>query len=171
MSYLYLIAVILTLILVAIVGHATYRAARLLPHWPLDQNPLLHPIETAVRFVLLLLCTGLGILSGQSRQALGWQMPHPLSQIVWGILWGLLLAAIYVLATRWVMAKSGERYYTTTVVRVIVPRSSRQLWAVALAMVSVVLLEELLFRSLLLGVLRPLAPMWLLLAASGVSLA
>jgi membrane protease YdiL (CAAX protease family) len=118
--------------------------------------------------VLILLCVGLGILSGQSRAELGWQMPQPLAQISWGILWGLTIAAVYIITTRWVMAKSGGRYYTPTVVRVIVPRSRQQLVAVALSMVSVVFLEELLFRSLLLAGFAPLLPTWALLAAGGV---
>jgi membrane protease YdiL (CAAX protease family) len=167
-STLYIAAVALTLLLVSFVGYGTYRAAQLLPQWPLDQNPLLHPVETGVRLLLIVICIGLGFLGGQSWAALGWQARQPLAQSVWGILWGLVLAAIYILTTRWVMAKSGDRYYAPTVVRVIVPRSPMQLLAVALAMVTVVALEELLFRSLLLGSLTPLAPSWFLLAAGGV---
>jgi membrane protease YdiL (CAAX protease family) len=160
--------VVLTLLLVGLVGYGTYRAAQLLPTWPVDQNPLLHPAETALRLALIIFCIGLGLLSGQSRAALGWQMPQPIAQIAWGLLWGLAIAALYILTTRWIMAKSGGRYYTPTLVRVIVPRSGRQLQAIAWAMISVVLLEELLFRSLLLGGFAPLLPTWLLLTVSGV---
>jgi membrane protease YdiL (CAAX protease family) len=168
MSFAYIAYVVLTLLLVGFVGYSTYRAAKILPTWPLDQNPLLHPAETALRFVLIVLCIGLGFLSGQSWTTLGWQVAQPLAQIGWGTLWGLAIAAIYIFSTRWVMAKSGGRYYTPTVVRVLIPRSRQQLLAIAVAMVSVVLLEELLFRSLLLGGLTPLLPIWLLLAAGGV---
>ncbi len=160
--------VVLTLLLVGFVGYGTYRAAKILPSWPLDQNPLLNPAETVVRFVLILLCIGLGFLSGQPRATLGWQLPEPLAQIGWGALWGLAIATVYIFSTRWVMAKSGSRYYMPIVVRVIVPRSRSQLLAVAVAMVSVALLEELLFRTLLLGGLTPLLPTWLLLTAGGV---
>src|SRR5690606_32052701 len=127
------------------VGYGTYRAAQLLPNWPLDHNPLLHPTETVLRMVLIVLCVGLGIMSGQTRVTLGWQMPAPWAQSAWGVLWGLALAAVYIVTTRWVMAKSGGRYYTPTVVRVIVPRTPIQLLAVGFAMLSVVFLEELLF--------------------------
>lgn len=168
MSFSYTASVILTLLLVGFVGYGTYRAAKLLPNWPVDQNPLLHPIENASRLILTLFCIGLGILSGQSWVTLGWQMPRPLAQIGWGILWGLVIAAVYITSTRWVMEKSGGRYYTPAVVRVIVPRSRQQFLAIAVIMISVVLLEELLFRSLLLGSLTPLLPKWLLLAAGGV---
>jgi membrane protease YdiL (CAAX protease family) len=164
MSLSYTTFVALTLLFVGLVGYATYRSAQILPDWPADQNPLLHPAETGVRFILIGFCISLGLLSGESQQALGWVVNHPLSQIAWGTLWGILLALFYIITTRWVMARSGKRYYTTTVVRVIVPRSTQQVWAVAAVMVSVVLLEELLFRSLLLGGFAPLLPTWLLLA-------
>jgi membrane protease YdiL (CAAX protease family) len=95
-------------------------------------------------------------------------MPNALAQTSWGVLWGLAVAAVYIITTRWVMLKSGGRYYTPTVVRVIVPRTRQQLLLVALSMVSVVFLEELLFRSLLLGGFAPLFPQWFLLAAGGV---
>jgi membrane protease YdiL (CAAX protease family) len=168
MSFAYLSFVVLTLLLVSFVGYGTYRTAKLLADWPLEQNPLLLPAENALRVVLILLCLGLGLLSGQSRATLGWQMPQSLAQTGWGILWGLIIAVIYIVATRWVMAKSGGRYYTPAVVRVIVPRSRRQLLAIALVMISVVYLEELLFRSLLLGGFTPLLPVWVLLSAGGV---
>jgi membrane protease YdiL (CAAX protease family) len=168
MSFSYIAFVVLTLLLVGLVGYGTYRAAQFLATWPIDQNPLLHPTETALRLVLIIFCIGLGILSGQSHAALGWQIPQPFAQIVWGLFWGGAIAVIYILTTRWIMAKSGGRYYTPTVVRVIVPRSRRQLQAIAWAMLSVVLLEELLFRSLLLGGFAPLLPTWLLLTVSGL---
>ena len=168
MTLAYTAFLVLTLLLVAFVGYGTYRAAQLLPHWPPDQNPLLHPVESALRVVLILVCIGLGFLSGQAWTTLGWQMPRPVAQIGWGVVWGLAIAAIYVVATRWIVAKSGGRYYTPAVVRVIVPRSGSQLAAIALVMVSVVALEELLFRSLLLGGLTPLLPPWLLLVLGGI---
>jgi membrane protease YdiL (CAAX protease family) len=168
MPFAYATFVILTALLVTFVGYGTYRAAKLLPNWPPDQNPLLHPLETALRLLLILFCVGLGLLSGQSWATLGWQMPNFFSQVGWGIVWGVVIAAIYIITTRWVMAKSGARYYTPAVVRVIVPRTSGQLAAIAVAMVSIVLLEELLFRSLLLGGLTPILPEWFLLAAGGI---
>jgi membrane protease YdiL (CAAX protease family) len=158
----------LTTLLLGFVGYGAYRTAQILPHWPPDQNPLLHPTETALRFILILLCIGLGFLSGQPRAALGWQTPQPLLQIGWGLLGGMLMAAIYIVTTRWVMAKSGGRYYTPTVVRVIVPHNPTQLAWVALAMVTVVLLEELLFRTLLIGGFASLLPTWALLCLGGV---
>lgn len=168
MPFAYIAFILLTALLVALVGLGTYRAAKLLPNWPKDQNPLLHPAEGAMRFLLILVCLGLGWLSGQSWTTLGWQAEQHAAQLAWGALWGLAIALIYIVTTRWIMAKSGGRYYTPTVARVIVPRSPKQMVWIALAMISVVLLEELLFRSLLIGALTPIAPPWLLLVAGGI---
>lgn len=167
-SFAYSLFVILTLLLVGFVGYGTYRTAQILPDWPADQNPLLHPAETVLRLFMIFVCIGLGFLSGQSRATLGWQAPEPLAQIAWGTLWGLLIALVYIVSTRWVIAASGGRYYTPTIVRVIVPRNNQQLAAIAVVMVSIVLLEELLFRSLLLGGFAPLLPPWMLLALAGI---
>jgi membrane protease YdiL (CAAX protease family) len=164
----YLLFVILTLLLLGFVGYGTYRTAQLLPSWPADLNPLLQPAENVLRFILIAICIGLGFLSGQSWATLGWQIPEPLAQVAWGILWGIVIAAVYILSTRWIVDKSGGRYYTPNVVRVIIPRSRRQLLAIAAVMISIVLLEELLFRSLFLGGFSPLLPTWALLAAGGV---
>src|SRR5215204_2816842 len=120
-NFNYIAFVIGTLFLVAVVGYGTYRASQMLPNWPPDDNPLLHSMETYSRLGLIVVCIGLGYFSGVPWEALGWQLPQPVAQIGWGVLWGCLIAAIYIVGTRMVMAKSGGRYYTPNVVRVIVP--------------------------------------------------
>ncbi len=165
---MYWLFVVLTLMLVALVGAATYRTAKILPDWPLDSNPLLQPSESVARLVLLALCLGLGRLSGLPPQVLGWAWPDPLRQVGWGIFWGAAIALVYIFLTRWIVSSTGGRYYTPTVVRAIVPKSQRELVLLALAMIGVVVVEELLFRGLLIGGLTPLLPGWLLVVLTGV---
>src|SRR5690606_9263296 len=81
---------------------------------------------------------------------------------------GLLLALIYYWSTRWVMARTGLRFYSTKLIRLIVPRNRREFAVMLLVMLTVVLVEELLFRSLLIGGLMPLVPAWALVVASSV---
>jgi membrane protease YdiL (CAAX protease family) len=164
----YWLFVLLTLLLVGLVAAATYRAAQLLPDWPLDSNPLLLPAENVVRLILLACCLGLGRLSGLPPQTLGWVWPTPLRQSAWGILWGTILALLYVFLTRRLVAGTGNRYYTPAVVRVIVPKSPRELAAITLVMVGVVVVEEMLFRGLLIGGLTPLLPGPLLVLLAGL---
>lgn len=164
----YWVFVVLTLSLTAFVGYGTYRTALLLRSWRPDRNLLLLPGENLARLGLILLCVALGLLSGLAPAQLGWQWNPVAPQILGGIVAGTALALIFYAATRWIVAAGGDRFYSPTVLEIIVPRSQAEFWTVAAVMVSVVLLEELLFRSLLLGGLLPILPAPLLLLAGGV---
>jgi len=152
----------LTLALVAFISYGTYMTARLLRIWQPDRNLLLLPAENLVRLVILGLCLVLGLLSGVPATQLGWVFPAPGRQLLWGSLWGVGLALFFYLSTRWLIAQTGKRFYSSVVIQAITPQSGFELWLVLLAMLPVVLLEELLFRSLLIGGFAHLLPASLL---------
>lgn len=164
----YVLFVVLTLILTAWIGHNTYLTARLLRTWRPESNPLLHPLETVVRLVLIAVCIGLGWLSGLDAAVLGWTPAHARAQVAWGGLAGLMLGAVFLLATRWVVKRTGQRYYSPLIIDLIVPKHAREFVLTAVAMVTIVLLEELLFRSLLVGGLTPLLPGPMLVVGVGI---
>ncbi|MCB0129956.1 MAG: CPBP family intramembrane metalloprotease [Caldilineaceae bacterium] len=168
MPLVYWIFVSLTLALTTFIGYGTYRTSQLLRTWQPEQNLLLMPGETVVRFVLIGVCIGLGLLSGLSAETLGWDFADLDRQLLWGLGWGIVLAGFFIITTRWVIEVSGERFYSFMVLDYILPDDTRELVLVALAMGPVVLLEELLFRSLLIGGLTPLAPPVLLVVAAGL---
>lgn len=159
----YVLFVIVTLALTAFISYGTYATARLLKHWRPEQNILLNPVENLVRLIILLLCIGLGLLSGLGPIALGWRVDQPLIQLLIGIIIGLSLGLIFYYTTRWIMSRTGQRIYSTVVIEHIAPTNQREFYLVLLAMIPVVLLEELLFRSLLLGGLTPIVPIPILL--------
>jgi membrane protease YdiL (CAAX protease family) len=150
------------LVLTAGIGYNTYLSAQLLQRWRPDRNLLLLPAETLLRLALIGVCIGLGWLSGLDRTALGWVWLGGIRPWLVGTAWGVALAAFFMLTTLGIVRWTGRRFYSSTIVRAIIPQSGWELIAVSLAMILVVLLEELLFRSLLLGGLAPLAPMPLL---------
>ncbi len=160
--------VLLTLLVTAWLGYNTWLTARLLRTWRPPGNPLLHPLETGVRCGLIAVCLALGWLSGLPAAVLGWRTPQPAAQIGWGVLAGVALGLLFLLATRWVVWRSGKRYFSPLVLDLIVPHNRREFVLTALAMVTVVLLEELLFRSLLVGGLTPLLPGPLLVLLFGL---
>lgn len=168
MTAAYLVFVALTFLLTMLVGYATVRTNRMLALWPLEQNPLLHPGENVVRVILVILCIGLGVLSGVPSAMLGWQWGAVLPQLGWGTVAGLVIAGFYYAATRALIAAGGARYYSPRVLQIIVPRRASEFPAVGLAMLPVVVMEELLFRSLLVGGLTPLLPVWLLVVATAL---
>ena len=157
-----------TLALTSGVAFVTYRTAQLLRRWQPDRNLLLLPGENIVRLLLIATCIGLGLLSGLPPADLGWVLVRWPEALVTGLLLGVAMAVCFYAATSWVVARSGEKHYSRVVLDAILPRDRREAMWTALAMVGVVALEELLFRSLLIGGLRPILPAWFLLAATSV---
>ena len=168
MTVRYGLFLLLTGVMTAFLGYGTWATARLLREWTPPRNPLLEPLETLVKAALCVLCILLGWLSGVSPAALGWTTARPAAQAAWGALAGAALGLLFYAASRWVVARAGTRYYSPALVELIAPRSGAELGWIALAMVPAVLLEELLFRSLLVGGLSPIAPLPLLVVASAL---
>ena len=149
--------------LLGFISYGTYTTARLLRSWQPDRNLLLLPAENGVRLLLIGLCVGLGWLSGLTRQQLGWTTTDWLAQVGWGIICGSGLALFFYFTTGHLVRRGGDRFYSTVIIKAITPHNRRELLLVLLAMGPVVLMEELLFRSLLIGGLTPILPLPLLL--------
>lgn len=167
MSAAYWIFVFLTLGLIGFVGYGTFRTADLLREWRPEGNALLMPMDVIFRLVLLLVCVALGLLSGVDRATLGWQAPHLREQVTWGAAWGALMALIAVSVTHFLVRRTGERFYSSVIIELIVPKNAREAFLVLLALVPVVVLEELLFRSLFIGGLSLLLPVAMLVICGG----
>jgi membrane protease YdiL (CAAX protease family) len=93
--------------------------------------------------------------------------------VLLGLAIGVLIQVPLNLAASWIiqmdaLARWRTRLYDPTVILNVLPRNRRQWVTVLLAFVSTVVLEELLFRSLLVGGLSTAAPA--LLLAAGFSL-
>lgn len=155
--------IFLTLALVAFIGYGTYATARLLRTWQPERNLLLLPAENLLRLVLIGVCLILGMLSGLPPGRLGWSFAQVGQQLLWGVVWGAALALLFYGSTQWIVRSTGQRFYSSVVIQAITPRNMRELVLVLLAMAPVVLLEELLFRSLLIGGFAHLAPLPLLI--------
>lgn len=168
MPILYWFFVTLTLLLVVVVGYGAYTTNQLLRTWQPDRNLLLIPGENILRLGLVAFCLLLGLLSRLTWAQLGWVLGHGVESLLIGCLWGGGLALFFYATTRWVIRYSGQRFYSAVVIKAIVPQNRRELLLVMLAMLPVVSLEELLFRSLLLGGLTPILPASSLVAASGL---
>ncbi len=142
------------LAILAFIGLATWRTNQILKVWEPDENLLLSLPENLARLGIIALAIGLGFLSGESFRTLGWAPPNPLGDIAIGIGAGVLLPLLLYYPSKWVEAHHPE-WYSDIVVRSIRPRSSREWPWVALALLPIALMEELLFRSLLLGAFAP----------------
>ncbi len=143
--------VIGTLLILALLAWATYRSAIFLREVQPDFNLLLLPAENLLRFALIAICIWLAQTSGQPYAQFGWETMQRTRDIVLGFAAGILVALILPPLARWAVERFGARVYSPVVVRSILPRNRREWLLVPVALVSSVFLEELLFRSLLLG--------------------
>jgi membrane protease YdiL (CAAX protease family) len=157
------------LLLAVVIAYNTVLSGQLLRRWHPTRNLLLLPGENLLRLVLILICWGLGWLSGLDRRQLGWLWPEGWAPVVAALLWGVALALVFAGSTVWLVRRTGQRFYSPVVVQAILPRDRRELILVCLAMGPVVLLEELLFRSLLVGGLAPVVPLPLLVIGWSVT--
>ncbi len=165
---MFLLFVLGSLTLLAGLAWATYQSGRLLRSIPLRENLLLAPIENVVKLALVGLCLGLGLLSGVAPARLGWTVEHPTRDLALGLALGLVIPFALNRLTLWAIGRWGKGVYSPVVMMNIVPRNRRDWVLVPAAMVLAVLLEELLFRSLLIGGLGAMVPPLLLVVPLGI---
>jgi hypothetical protein len=158
-----------TLLLTGTITWLTYRSARLLREMEVPFNLMLAPLENAFRLFLIVFCLGLGRLSGLPPDQLGWVVSSPLAEVSIGLVFGLSVQSLLHPVTRWAVDRFGEEIYSPMVIRNILPANNREWVLVPLALLPAALVEELLFRSLLLGGLSVVWPP-LLLALLGALL-
>lgn len=151
-----------TLLLLFVLAWGTFQSAQILREIPVDFNLLLLPSENLVRVLLIGVCLGLGQVSGISYAQLGWISFDPARDLASGLIIGGVVAMAIPPLTHLAVARWGSQIYSPLVVRSVLPRSAREWVLVPLALVPAVSLEELIFRSLLLGGFRVFAPPLLL---------
>lgn len=153
-----MIFVLGTLALLAFLAFATWRSARILRELAPTMNLLLLPAENLMRLILILVCVLLARVSDLPAEQFGWSTTNAGLFALMGLLFGGIVALAMPLFTRWAIARFGKRVYSPIVVQSILPRRRIEWVWVPLALVPAVALEELLFRSLLLGGLSIFAP-------------
>jgi membrane protease YdiL (CAAX protease family) len=137
---------------------ATYQSGRLLKAIPVRENLLLAPVENMVKAILVLACIGLGLLSGATVQQLGWTFDNGFRDIGLGIIAGLGTQLATNALTMIAIKIWGKDIYSPVVMKNIMPRTRIEWLLVPAALALAVLLEELLFRSLLIGGLSVRVP-------------
>jgi len=147
-----------TLALLAFLAWSTWQSALVLRRIALTTNLLLLPLENLMRLALILVCVILARVSGQPETQFGWSTTDLGSAALMGLTIGAVTGFIVPLITRWAIARFGPKIYSPIVVQSVMPRNRAEWFWVPLALAPAVLLEELLFRSLLLGGFATIAP-------------
>jgi membrane protease YdiL (CAAX protease family) len=151
-------------LLLAFLSWSTYQSGRILQENPPDTNLLLSTPENVARFVLIGLCIGLGLASDVDLTRLGWTLADPWGSLLRGALLGTAIQIPLNWLTRLVVRRFGASrdIYSPVVMRLILPKTRSQAVLVALAFLPAVFMEELLFRSLLVGGFSLLFNPWIL---------
>ncbi len=157
-----------TLALTAFIAWATYRSAQMLRQMQVDFNLLLLPAENLLRVGMVVACLILGGASGLPREQFGWTSYTPLADLAIGLVVGVLTQVILNVLTDWAISRFGPGIYSPVVILSILPRSQEEWAPVMLALFPAVLVEELLFRSLLLGGLAAAWPVPILLVGTAL---
>jgi membrane protease YdiL (CAAX protease family) len=152
------------LLLVTFLSWSTYQSGKILKDHPPDTNLLLSTPENVARFVLIGLCIGLGLASDLDLTRLGWTLADPLGSLFKGAILGVAVQLPLSWLTRAVVSRLGASadIYSPVVVRLILPKTRHEAVMVALAFLPAVVMEELLFRSLLVGGFSVLFNPWIL---------
>lgn len=157
-----------TILLTLLLAWVTYRSHLLLKKFQPPFNLLLSPPESLLRLLLVGLCLGLAWLSGLPAARFGLLSPQPLQSIGLGLGVGLVAQMTVSGLTYWAIQRFGRKIYSPVVIRNILPRRPVEwLWG-ALAFGPAVTMEELLFRSLWLGLFQELIPLPLLIGVTSL---
>jgi membrane protease YdiL (CAAX protease family) len=146
----------------------TYRSHLLLKEVQPDFNVLLSVPETIVRLILVSFCFFLAWLSGLSAAELGLVTSHLWRSLGLGLAIGLVTALAINAITLLAIKYFGRQIYSPWLIRNILPRSPQEWIFIALAFFFSVAMEELLFRTLLIGVFKELIPLPLLIILTSV---
>lgn len=164
LNFTRVVVILLTLLL----AWVTYRSHLLLKEFQPPFNLLLSPAELAARLLLVGLCLGLAWLSGLPAEQLGLTSAQPFQTIGLGLALGLFSMVAINGLMHWAIHRFGRNIYSPLVIRNILPRRPLEWLWIALAFVPAVAMEELLFRTLWLGLFQGLVP--LLVLVLGTSL-
>lgn len=134
------------------------------------ENLLLVPGEVAVRMVLVGVCLVLAWMSGLPLVQLGLRLPD-WYQVGVGVLVGVGLQAVIYLSGQWLIRTFGDDLYSPVIMQNITPRNLRQWLPVSLAFIPPIVMEELLFRTLWLGLFSPPIPVGVVIVGSSVMFA
>ena len=163
-----LVSRLATLLFTGLIAWITYRSYLLLKHFQPDFNLLLSPPETLGRLVMAGICLGLAWLSGLSAADLGLAVDNLWSTIQLGIGLGLATQVAVYLITTWLIKIFGRHIYSPWLIRNILPDRPLEWLLVTLAFIPPVAMEELLFRTLLIGLFKPVLPITLLIIVTSI---
>lgn len=149
-------------------GWLTYRSHLLLKQIQPDFNLLLSVPETIGRIVMVLICLLMAWSSGLPAARLGFVVENLWWSIGLGFGVGLVTQLMVNILTIRAIMHLGPHIYSPWLIRNILPRHHGQWIPIGLAFIPPVAMEELLFRTLLIGLFRDFIPLWVLVIGTSL---
>lgn len=161
------LARIFIVVFTGFIAWMTHRTNLLLQQVDINFNVLLSLPETVVRLFFVGLCLFLAWLSGLTAPQLGLVADHIGWSVAVGVGVGVLAQLVVNLITFQAINRLGPGIYSPWLIFNILPDRPLEWLLVILAFIPPVAMEELLFRTLWLGVFSSLIPLvWLILITS-----
>jgi membrane protease YdiL (CAAX protease family) len=162
------LARLLTLVFTGFIAWLTYRSYVVLKEIRPDTNLLLSLPETLVRVAFVGICLFLAWMSGLPPAELGLTVENSGRSIAVGLTIGVVTQLIIVVATWQLVKIFGRQIYSPWLIRNILPQRHYEWLLIALAFIPPIAMEELLFRTLLIGIFRPVIPLTILILGTSV---
>jgi hypothetical protein len=160
------VARLAVLMFTGFIAWLTYRSHLLLKAIQPEANLLLSLPETIARMVMVGICLFLVWLSGLPTAALGLTVDNVWRSLSLGLGIGLVTQLAIYLTTSQLIKRFGRHLYSPWLIRNILPHRQREWPLVALAFIPPIAMEELLFRTLLMGLFWTIVQVWLLIIAT-----
>ncbi len=159
---------LIVLLFTAFIAWMTYRSHLLLKEFQPDFNVLLSWPETVMRLFLVIFCLFLAWLSGLPSAQLGFMVKYLWRSIALGIGIGVTIQVIINIITWQVLKIFGRDIYSPWLILNILPRQKSEWLWVALAFIPPIVMEELLFRTLWVGLFQNIIPITLLIMGTSM---
>lgn len=164
-----ILARLLILLFTGFIAWMTWQSNRLLKELRLDFNILLSVPEALSRVSMVLVCLILAWLTGLSAETLGFSVTNWVWSVSVGMAVGIAIQAGVNLVTIQAIRRVGKHIYSPWLILNILPRRNIEWLLVGLAFVPAIAMEEMLFRSLLIGGFKDIVPMGLLIVSTSLA--
>ena len=162
------LARLLTLLFTSFIAWMTYRSYLLIKTVTIETNLLLSLPESIVRLGMVSFCLFLAWLSGLSAEQLGLVVSDPWRTIGLGFALGIVIQLGINVVTLPAIRIFGRDIYSPWLIRNILPRHSGEWPWLVLAFIPPVLMEELLFQTLLIGLFQTIIPLPILILVTSI---
>ncbi len=165
-----IIFIIGTLAMISFLYWSAYQSEKLLKTIEIHGNLLLSVPEFIFKLLLLGLCMGLisSLNVTTPEKYIGWPSESPALDVVIGAAIGLAVQFSVNLASTLAIKIFGKSIYSPQVMKSVVPKNQREWFLIILPLLLAVVIEELIFRGMLIGGFSLVVNPWVMAVASSI---